>query len=232
MRRPRHRPRPLAAFSTSASVQAWRRRAPPRISSWLGPTSSASGWRLRPAAQDRVEAQNPHADPEARPDPRTLVIQVEARSAGTPTSRAHYHRSREHLLRLALHREARFETGPVRRPEKKRPAPPVLSPADRRSWMTAVQPIEEDSLKAALDRLGQAIVGSRARRREMAGACQESQGILPERRFHRSLPTMITRRQTLQLLRTAAVDTISPRAWPFAQNVAASDLAVLAHLAT
>jgi hypothetical protein len=56
-----------------------------------------------------------------------------------------------------------LKQGPVRRVEKKRPAPPVLTPADREKVDRAVQPIEEEALKAALDRLGQAIVSSGSR---------------------------------------------------------------------
>jgi hypothetical protein len=56
-----------------------------------------------------------------------------------------------------------LKQGPVRRVEKKRPTAPVLTPADREKVGKAVQPIEEKALKAALDRLGQAIVGSGSR---------------------------------------------------------------------
>jgi hypothetical protein len=51
----------------------------------------------------------------------------------------------------------------VRRVEKKRPPAPVLTPADREKVDRAVQPIEEEALRAALDRLGQAIVSSGSR---------------------------------------------------------------------
>jgi hypothetical protein len=51
----------------------------------------------------------------------------------------------------------------VRRVERKPPAPPTLTPADREKVDRAIQPIEEDALKAALDRLGQAIVSSGSR---------------------------------------------------------------------
>jgi len=56
-----------------------------------------------------------------------------------------------------------LKQGPVRRVVKKRPAAPVLSPQDREKVNAAVQPIEEEGLKAALDRLGQAIVSSGSR---------------------------------------------------------------------
>jgi hypothetical protein len=53
-----------------------------------------------------------------------------------------------------------LKQGPVRRPEKKRPPARTLSPADREKVSAALEPIAEESLKAALDRLGQAVVGS------------------------------------------------------------------------
>jgi len=56
-----------------------------------------------------------------------------------------------------------LKQGPVRRVEKKRPVPPVLSQADREKVGRAVEPIEEEPLRAALDRLGQAIVSSGSR---------------------------------------------------------------------
>src|SRR5690349_5318954 len=61
----------------------------------------------------------------------------------------------------------------------------------------------------------------------MNGACLKGQVILPQDELFRSLSTMITRRQTLQLLGTAAATALLATSLPaFAQNVAVRDLAV------
>ena len=52
-----------------------------------------------------------------------------------------------------------LKQGPVRGPEKNRPVMLVLSDADRQRVTAATQPIEEEGLRLALDRLGQAIIG-------------------------------------------------------------------------
>jgi hypothetical protein len=108
--------------------------------------------------------KSPHADPEARPDPATLVIRVESafalemqHLAPTIIDRVNTYYGWRCIGKLVL------KQGPVRRVEPKRPVPPVLSQADRDKVGRAVAPIEEESLKAALDRLGQAIVSSRSR---------------------------------------------------------------------
>jgi hypothetical protein len=56
-----------------------------------------------------------------------------------------------------------LKQGPVRRVEKKRPPAPTLTPEDQEKVSAAIGPIEEEGLKAALDRLGQAIVSSGSR---------------------------------------------------------------------
>jgi hypothetical protein len=106
----------------------------------------------------------PHADPETRPDPATLVIRVESafalelqHLAPTVIDRVNTYYGWRCIGKLVL------KQGPVRRVVKKRPAAPVLSTQDREKVNAAVQPIQEEALKAALDRLGQAIVSSGSR---------------------------------------------------------------------
>jgi hypothetical protein len=166
MRRPRPLARPLAefldvclspslaaqGFATSDILMAWPDIVGERLSAFTQPLKIE--WKRK----------QPHADPEARPDPATLVIRVESafalelqHMAPMVVDRVNTYYGWRCIGKLVL------KQGPVRRVEKKRPAAPVLTPADRERIGTAVGAIEEDSLKAALDRLGQAIVGSGAR---------------------------------------------------------------------
>jgi hypothetical protein len=166
MRQPRHRPRPLAdfldvclspslaaqGFATSDIIVAWPDIVGERLAAFTQPLKIE--WKRKA----------PHADPEARPDPATLVIRVESafalelqHLAPTIIDRVNTYYGWRCIGKLVL------KQGPVRRVEKKRPAPPVLSQADRDKVGRAVEPIEEEPLRAALDRLGQAIVSSGSR---------------------------------------------------------------------
>ncbi|WP_371826807.1 DUF721 domain-containing protein [Microvirga sp. VF16] len=166
MRRPRPLARPLAefldvclspslaaqGFATSDIIMTWPDIVGERLAAFTQPLKIE--WKRK----------SPHADPEARPDPATLVIRVESafalelqHLAPTVIDRVNTYYGWRCIGRLVL------KQGPVRRVEKKRPAPPVLTPADREKVDRAVEPIEEESLKAALDRLGQAIVSSGSR---------------------------------------------------------------------
>ena len=166
MRRPRPLARPLAefldvclspslaaqGFATSDIIMTWPEIAGERLAAFTQPLKIE--WKRK----------GPHADPEARPDPATLVIRVESafalelqHLAPTVIDRVNTYYGWRCIGKLVL------KQGPVRRVEKKRPTAPVLTPADREKVGKAVQPIEEEALKAALDRLGQAIVGSGSR---------------------------------------------------------------------
>ena len=166
MRRPRPLARPLAefldvclspslaaqGFATSDILMAWPDIVGGRLAAFTQPLKIE--WKRK----------GPHADPEARPDPATLVIRVESafalelqHLAPTVIDRVNTYYGWRCIGKLVL------KQGPVRRVEKKLPTAPVLTPADREKVGKAVQPIEEEALKAALDRLGQAIVGSGSR---------------------------------------------------------------------
>jgi hypothetical protein len=166
MRRPRPLARPLAEFldvCLSPSLAAQGFATSDIIMAW----PDIVGERLAAVTQPlKIEwkRKGPHADPEARPDPATLVIRVESafalelqHLAPTVIDRVNTYYGWRCIGKLVL------KQGPVRRVEKKRPTAPVLTPADREKVGKAVQPIEEEALKAALDRLGQAIVGSGSR---------------------------------------------------------------------
>jgi len=166
MRPPKNRPQPLAdfldvclspslaaqGFATSDIIVAWSDIVGERLAAFTQPLKIE--WKRK----------GPNADPEARPEPATLVIRVEGAFA----------LEMQHMAPIVIERVNTYygwrcigklvlKQGPVRRIEKKRPAPPALREADRRRVDAALAPIEEESLRAALDRLGQAVVGSRTK---------------------------------------------------------------------
>jgi hypothetical protein len=166
MRRPRPLARPLAefldvclspslaaqGFATSDVIMAWADIVGERLAAFTQPLKIE--WKRKA----------PHADPESRPEPATLVIRVESafalelqHLAPTIIDRVNTYYGWRCIGKLVL------KQGPVRRVEKKRPPAPVLTPEDREKVSAAIGPIKEESLKAALDRLGQAIVSSGSR---------------------------------------------------------------------
>jgi hypothetical protein len=139
-------------FATSDIIMAWPDIVGERLAAFTQPLKIE--WKRK----------SPHADPDARPEPATLVIRVESafalelqHLAPTIIDRVNTYYGWRCIGKLVL------KQGPVRRIEKKRPAPPAISPADREKVGKAVSSIEEEALKAALDRLGQAIVSSGSR---------------------------------------------------------------------
>ncbi|MBZ6075977.1 DUF721 domain-containing protein [Microvirga puerhi] len=163
MRQPRLRPRPLAefldvclgpslaaqGFASSDVIVAWPDIVGDRLAEFTQPLKIE--WKRKAA----------HADPDARPDPATLVVRVESAFA----------LEMQHLAPVVMDRVNTYygwrcigklvlKQGPVRRIEKPRPVPRPLTEADRERLSTATRPIEEEPLRAALDRLGEAIVGS------------------------------------------------------------------------
>jgi hypothetical protein len=163
MRQPRLRPRPIAdfldaclgpslaaqGFATSDVIVAWPDIVGERLAGFTQPLKIE--WKRKA----------PHADPEARPEPATLVVRVESafalemqHLAPVVIDRVNTHYGWRCIGKLVL------KQGPVRRIEKPRPTSRPLTDADRERLGAAIQPIEEERLRAALDRLGQAIVGS------------------------------------------------------------------------
>ncbi len=167
MRQPRHRPRPLAdfldvclspslaaqGFATSDIIVAWPDIVGERLAAVTQPVKIE--WKRRGAG----------ARPEARPEPATLVVRVESafaldmqHLAPVVVERVNAHYGWRCIGRIVL------KQGPVR--HKTRPAPesPSLGAAERSRIGAAVAPIADEKLKAALDRLGQAVVGSGPRK--------------------------------------------------------------------
>lgn len=156
------------------------------IDSCLGPALAAQGFassdilaawpeivgeRLAGTTQPlKVEwRRNPQARPGERPEPATLVVRVESGFA----------LELQHLGPLVIERvNARYgwrcigrlvlKQGPVRRVGPRIVAAPPLPEAERRRVAAAVEGVEDDGLKDALDRLGQAVVGAEHRTRTKA----------------------------------------------------------------
>jgi hypothetical protein len=158
------RPRPLAdfldtclgpslaaqGFAASDIIVAWPEIVGERLASFTQPIKIE--WKRRSA----------NADPEQRPEPATLIVRVESAFALemqhlTPViiERVNAHYGWRCIGRMVL------KQGPVRRLAPESPRPVTVSDQDRRRIGSAVEPITEDGLRAALDRLGQAVIGSR-----------------------------------------------------------------------
>jgi hypothetical protein len=162
MRPPRLKARPLAdmidlclgpslaaqGFAASDVIIAWPEIVGERLASFTQPMKIE--WRRKAA----------HVDPEARPDAATLVVRVESafalemqHLAPVIVERVNAHYGWRCIGKIVL------KQGPVRRPEPPRNPVISLSEAERRRVDAAVEPIAEENLRAALDRLGQAVIG-------------------------------------------------------------------------
>jgi len=104
------------------------------------------------------------ADPDARPEPATLVVRIESafaiemqHLAPVVMERVNAHYGWRCIGRLVL------KQGPVHKPVPVKPAPRPLDEEERCRLAEAVAPIGEDELRGALDRLGQAVIAARRR---------------------------------------------------------------------
>jgi len=136
-------------FAAADVVVAWAEIAGERLAAVSHPLKL--DWPRRQAGAERAE-------------PATLTVRVEGafalemqHMAPVVIERVNVYYGWRCIGKLVL------KQGPVRRLPKKRPSPPVLRPEDRQRIDRVLAPIEEDGLKAALDRLGQAVVGSRTK---------------------------------------------------------------------
>ena len=167
MRTPRPLARPLAdlldvclgptlaaqGFAAADVITAWPEIVGERLAGFTQPLKIE--WKRRGAG----------ADAQARADPATLVIRVEGafalemqHLAPVVIERVNAHYGWRCVGRIVL------KQGPVRREVRSRPQIPPLADAERRQVGAAVEPIVDEKLKAALDRLGQAVVGSAHRK--------------------------------------------------------------------
>jgi hypothetical protein len=167
MRRPRPLARPLAdlldaclgpalaaqGFAASDVITAWPEIVGERLAAFTQPMKIE--WRRRGFG----------ADPETRPEPATLVVRVESafalemqHVAPLVMERVNAHYGWRCIGRIVL------KQGPVRREVRTPRVIPPLAEAERRQVVAAIEPIADENLKAALDRLGQAVVGSAHRK--------------------------------------------------------------------
>lgn len=103
-------------------------------------------------------------DPDERPEPASLIVRVESAFA----------LELQHLTPIVIDRiNAYFgwrcvgklvlKQGPVRRAESKPPPPPALTPSEKQRISDAVGTVEDDALRLALNRLGEAVTQSEKR---------------------------------------------------------------------
>lgn len=142
--------RALAAqgFAASDIIVAWPDIVGARFSGFTQPM------RIDWPRRDRS------ADPGARPEPAALVVRVESAFA----------LEMQHLAPLVIERINAYygwrcigrivlKQGPVRRALPRAKAAPALPEAERQRVAAAVEAVDEDRLRDALDRLGQAVMG-------------------------------------------------------------------------
>ena len=159
------RPRPLADLieaSLGRALAAQGFTASDVLVAW----PDIVGERLAAATQPiKIEwpRRRAGADPTSRPDPATLVMRVESafaldvqHLAPVIVERVNAHYGWRCIGKLVL------KQGPVRRPGPSRPTPPPpQSETERARIAEALAGVEEEGLRGALDRLGQAVAGSR-----------------------------------------------------------------------
>jgi len=167
MRPPRLFARPLAdlidaclgptlaaqGFAASDVITAWGDIVGERLAAVTQPVKIE--WKRRSAG----------APPQARPEPATLVVRVESafalelqHLAPVVMERVNAHYGWRCIGRIVL------KQGPVRRTARAPREVPPLTETERHQIGEAVAPIVDDKLKAALDRLGQAVVRSTQRK--------------------------------------------------------------------
>ncbi|HEX2137026.1 MAG TPA: DciA family protein [Microvirga sp.] len=160
------RPRPLAdlietclapslaaqGFATSDVITAWPDIVGERLAAFTLPMKLE--WKRRGAGAER----------DARPEPGTLVVRVESafalemqHLAPVVMERVNAHYGWRCVGRIVL------KQGPVRRDPPPRREARELAEAERQRIGAAVGAIADADLKAALDRLGQAVVRSQRR---------------------------------------------------------------------
>jgi hypothetical protein len=163
MRPPTRRPRPLAdlidvclgpalaaqGFAASDVITAWPEIVGERLAAFSQPIKIE--WKRRA----------PGASPDTRPEPATLIVRVESafalemqHIAPVVMERINAHYGWRCLGRIVL------KQGTVRREAPRKRQAPSIGEAERQRVGIAVEPIADEALRAALDRLGQAVVGS------------------------------------------------------------------------
>ncbi|HEX8166004.1 MAG TPA: DciA family protein [Beijerinckiaceae bacterium] len=138
-------------FAASDVIVAWPEIAGERLAAWSRPIKLEWPRRGRP-------------DPDARPEPAALVVRVESafalemqHLAPLLVERINAHYGWRCVGRIVL------KQGPVPRPKAKPKLPAELPAEDRERLAEKIRGVEAEPLRAALDRLGAAVVGSARR---------------------------------------------------------------------
>lgn len=164
----RTRARPLAEFIDKCLVPALAAQGfatSDVIVSW----SDIVGQKMAEFTQPvRLEWRRKRAplDPDEKPEPANLVVRVESAFA----------LELQHLTPIVIDRiNAYFgwrcvgrlvlKQGPVRRAKVKPPSPPALTITEKQRISDAVNPVEDEALRLALNRLGEAVTRSEKRPR-------------------------------------------------------------------
>jgi hypothetical protein len=158
------RPKPLAdlidsclgpalaaqGFAASDIIVAWSEIVGERLARFTQPLKIE--WPRGAAARDR----------DTRPEPATIVVRVESafalemqHLAPVVMERINAHYGWRCIGRIVL------KQGPVKRPTPRRASSPPLTEEDRRRVTEAVGEMDEDALRGALERLGEAVIGAR-----------------------------------------------------------------------
>lgn len=141
-------------FATSDVLLAWEDIVGERLATFTQPLKIE--WKRK----------SPGADPDARPEPATLVVRVESAFA----------LEMQHLAPVAIERVNAYygwrcigrivlKQGPVRRALPERRAAFSIDEEDKRQVKAAVEPIAEEGLRTALGRLGEAVIGTSSRKK-------------------------------------------------------------------
>ena len=137
-------------FAASDVIVAWPEIVGDRLAAFTQPVRI--DWPRGTAARDR----------DARPDPAVLVVRVESAFA----------LEMQHLAPVVIERVNTYygwrcvgrlllKQGPVRKPVPSKASAPTLSEDDQRRVNEAVRNVDENALRDALQRLGQAVMGGR-----------------------------------------------------------------------
>ena len=144
-------------FAASDVIVAWPEIVGERLAAFTQPVRIE--WPRGAAARDR----------DTRPEPAALVVRVESafalemqHVAPVVIERVNTYYGWRCIGRLVL------KQGPVRKPAPPQASAPTLSQDDQRRVIEAVQKVDEDALRDALQRLGQAVMGGRTGSRPKA----------------------------------------------------------------
>ena len=136
-------------FAASDIIVAWTEIVGSRLAGFTQPVRIDWGRRRGPR------------DPDSRPDPATLVVRVESafalemqHLAPVVMERVNAHYGWRCIGRIVL------KQGPVHRAAPAEAPARSLGEEERRRIAEAVEEVGEEGLRAALDRLGQAVVGA------------------------------------------------------------------------